>query len=164
MTIHSFRAASKADDRAHPSPGAAPVADLRRIPARQALAIMFLRDWCGGHQSSVAKTLNHALGEAQGRVTAEAFDTLLGLIARDGRRPLYCHSLHCLCVGADEAVIANMLDLAATGAHEDAMLIASLLLSADRTLIAAEAARVAGLGILRTCIRSKTRSYADTLH
>lgn len=164
MTIHAFRATAKSAEVSPSNPGAAVVADLRRLPSVQALSVMFLRDWCSGSRASVSNALCEALGPQQGASTMAALDTLLGLLARDGRRPLCCHALHCLCVGADEAVIANLLHLAAMGEREDAMLIASLLLPADRAMIAVEAARVAGLGILRTNIRDKTISKPDTLH
>ncbi|MEM7490846.1 MAG: hypothetical protein AAF390_17145 [Pseudomonadota bacterium] len=144
--------------------GATPVGDLRTLPGAQALSVMFLRDWFDGCRLSVAAALSESLGPDAGATTMEALDALLSMLTHNGRRPIQWRALHCLCVGSDEAVIANLLHLAATGEREEAMLIGSLLLPGETLLPAVEAARIAGLGIMRTEIRDRTAAHPPTRH
>ncbi|WP_245706594.1 hypothetical protein [Ruegeria marina] len=41
------------------------------------------------------------------------------------------HDLGCACVGADEACFAHLIASAATGAHEDALMLAALIVRPD---------------------------------
>ncbi len=76
------------------------------------------------------------------------------------------HAVTCRCVGADEAVIAQVLSLAARGEREDAMLILSLLVAGDRLLPAVHIAQQAGLVVLRLSTRWRcgASAPADTRH
>ncbi|MGB3553526.1 MAG: hypothetical protein WBA25_02680 [Jannaschia sp.] len=147
-----------------PTSGGATVADLRALPSPQALTVLFLRDWCEGPEGRkrVASVLKGALGPAQGSAACEAWDSLIGMLVGEGRRPLMRHDLGCRCVGSDEAVIANLLAVAATGAREDAMLVVSLLLPGDRLIVAAHFAEVAGLAVARADLRGQKRYRPDT--
>lgn len=162
MKVVDFPGESRAPE-AVPA-GASKVADLRAMPGNQALAVMFFRDWCSGCRSSVEKALVESLGFERGGATVAALDEFMELLAHQGRRPVRYHDLHCVCVGADEAVIANLLHLAATGEREDAMLVASLLLPGETLSIAVEAARIAGLGIMRTKVRETKPRHQNALH
>ncbi len=73
------------------------------------------------------------------------FEELLDLLADYRRRPLVRHAPDCRCVGADEAVFAHFVTTAATGEREDAMLIATLLVRADVSPLAASLAQTVGL-------------------
>ena len=59
------------------------------------------------------------------------------------------HASGCRCVGSDEAVIVQVLHLAATGEREDAMLVLVLLVQGDRLLPALRVAERAGSVVLR---------------
>ena len=50
---------------------------------------------------------------------------------RFGRRPLLRHQIGCACVGADEACFAGLVAAASEGRHEDALMIAVLVVRPD---------------------------------
>jgi hypothetical protein len=74
-----------------------------------------------------------------------ALGELFGTVARHGRRRLVRHATGCPCVGADEAVLAQVVMLAATGDREDAMLVGALIVEGPLLLSFIEAAGRAGL-------------------
>ena len=79
------------------------------------------------------------------------------------------HAVECKCLGADEACFANFVALAATGAQEDAMLIATLLVRADVAPQITSLATNFGLGLQQMRPAAPrdldmTRPQAATLH
>ncbi|WP_299350519.1 hypothetical protein [uncultured Shimia sp.] len=96
-------------------------------------AVRGLRAWCDGPESM--RSFQNRLGYQVGKDNAEAIgDTLAqlcDLCFRHGRRPLARHHAACKCLGADESCFANFVAAAGEGAHEDAMLIAMLIVRPD---------------------------------
>ena len=151
MTIH--------DPLTPPHPntnaGAATVADLRALDGTRALAILMFRDWCEGPcgRARVGDLFRDALGPEAGSVAHDALAECLDGLARHGRRPLLRHGLGCHCVGADEALVAQLLDSAATCAREDALMILALIVPADRGFLVLPSAERAGRAIMRVAHR-----------
>ena len=136
---------------AAPHHGGGAVAALDALPPPQACAVRLLREWCDG----------------TGGASPPGFGELARLIVHEGRRPLLRRHAACPCVGSDEAVFAHLLAVAATGDREDAMMIASLLVPADRMGMAAHLAQIAGLAIVRACLiasAAETRPPSEPLH
>ena len=134
-----------------PNPGAATVADLQSMDGAQALGVMLFRDWFDGPagRARVESVFAEAFGPAGGDMARDAWSDLAALLAAGVRRPVMRHAVTCRCVGADEAVVAQVLTLAARGEREDAMLVLSLLVPGDRLLAAVQVAERAGLALLR---------------
>lgn len=147
-----------------PGPGAATVGDIRRMDGAQALAVMLLRDWFDGPdgRGRVARTFERALGPLAGPAAHQAWSEVMDVLSRDVRRPVMRHALSCRRVGADEAVIAHVLALAARGEREDAMLILSLLVPGDRLILTIHAAERAGLALMRVALRDR-RALRDRM-
>lgn len=134
-----------------PNPGGATVASLRALDDVQVLAVMLMRDGFDGPQglARVHDAFVEILGKDAGPAAAEHWTGFARFLLAHARRPLMRHALTCPCVGADEAVVAQLLHLAATGAREDAILILTLLVPADRALCAVTLAENAGLAVMR---------------
>ena len=131
--------------------GGAPVVALAALPPSQACAVRLLREWCDGACAAAPP----------------GFDDLARLLAREGRRPLMRHQADCACVGSDEAVFALLLAVAATGDREEAMMLACLLVPADRMGMVAHLAQIAGLAIARACLAARggeRRAPSASLH
>ncbi|CUH33565.1 hypothetical protein JSE7799_00994 [Jannaschia seosinensis] len=150
--------------KAPANPGAAPVAHLHSLGRVQALAVLLFRDWFEGPagRARAGDLFRQGLGSAAEGAILQWAD-FAEVLAANPRRPLMRHDLTCTCVGADEAVMAHVLALAAEGAREDAMLILSLLVPGDRLLPAMHAAEQAGLAVLRTAVALDRDRHA-TLH
>lgn len=147
--------------------GAAPVAHLDELPPTEARLILALRHWCEGPEAQAELWNDIALemGPARGRHWLSRFEELLSLVLNQGRRPMMRHGLGCRCVGADEAVFAHFVSLAATGEREEAMLVASLLIRADLAPIAVSLAQQLGLaGEAATRQAQSPRPAASRLH
>lgn len=139
----------------HSSPGAAVVGDLAALPNPVALSVLMLRDWCEGPvgRERVWSVLAGAMPTPAARAGLRAFEALVDVLVREGRRPLMRHAAGCRCVGSDEAVFAHLLAVAASGEREDAMLLTSLLLPGGLVPAAAHHAEQAGLALARLCLR-----------
>ena len=83
------------------------------------------------------------------------------------------HAITCKCIGSDESCFANFIATAATGEHEDAMLIATLLVRADFAPIITSLATDFGLALMLMNLSSpkdlgddknRDRSYLTTFH
>ena len=147
--------------------GGETVAMLDALPPTQILSILLLRDWCEGPEgrTRIAVLLEEGLGAYPGQKAAGDWDAFMRMLTERGRRPLMRHATTCRCVGADEAVIANLLELAASGERDDAMLVASLLVPGDRLLYLMVLAEAVGVAIRRTDLRlRRARAPARTLH
>ncbi|WP_299813359.1 hypothetical protein [uncultured Jannaschia sp.] len=134
-----------------PNPGAATVADLQAMDGAQALCVMLFRDWFAGSEgrARVEGVFVEAFGPDAGTMACDAWAELSALLTARTRRPVMRHAMTCRCVGADEAVVAQVLSLAARGEREDAMLVLSLLVPGDRLLSAVDVAERAGIALLR---------------
>ncbi|MEO0819163.1 MAG: hypothetical protein AAF074_01945 [Pseudomonadota bacterium] len=123
--------------------GGAPVAILTDLPPLQASAILYMRLWCSGpeRQAQMWNDFTCRFGATEARERLCAFESLLTLITANARRPIMRHTLHCRCVGADEAVWANLIASAADGDEADARLFAALLVRPAIAEAVAEQAR-----------------------
>lgn len=113
--------------------GGAPVGYLAELGPVEAGAIFYFRMWCNGpeERAQAQSDFAIALGVQDGRAALQALDDLCTACARHGRRPLVRHQVSCGCVGADESCFANFVAAASEGEHEDAMLIATLIVRPD---------------------------------
>ncbi len=113
--------------------GGTPVGFITELDAIEAASVIYLRLWCDGPEArrQIWTDLATCLGANKGRRILQSFKSLCSLCAEHGRRPLMRRTLQCKCLGADEACFANFVATAATGDHEDAMLIATLLVRPD---------------------------------
>lgn len=129
--------------------GAAPVAYLGELSEIEAGVVICLRLWCEdvGARNTMWNGLARELGPERGRETLKAFERLFALMLEHGRRPIMRHGMHCHCVGADEAVLANLVSTAAGGDLEEAILISTLIVRADFAHVLAEQACRLGLGL-----------------
>lgn len=132
-------------------PGGAPVSRLAELPPLERQVIRCLRLWCEGPtgRQSVQRELGARHRPAVAERLASDFGALLATTAAHARRPLLGHALECPCAGSDECVFARFVSLAAEGAREEAVLIASLLVRADLALGLAALAEEIGLGLSR---------------
>lgn len=102
--------------------GGAPVGQLADLGPVEAGAVLCLRLW-QADGDSLAGTLDPAALATLGSITRLWQDF--------GRRPMMRHGAACRCLGADEAWFAQLIASAAAGDHEDATMIASLMVRAD---------------------------------
>jgi hypothetical protein len=137
---------------------------MRALDRTQALSVLLMRDWFEGPEgrARAGDLFREALGPAPGSAILDWADFAEVLCDRV-RRPLMRHDLRCDCVGGDEAVVAQLLSLAAEGAREDAMMILSLIVPGDRLLPALHCAERAGLAVLRAAV-ALDRGRAATRH
>ena len=84
---------------------------------------------------------------------------LCGLCVRFGRRPLCAHAEDCPCLGGDEACFARLVELAAAGEREEALMLAMLLVRADVAPLAVAMAEQAGLGAMRMAMGAGARVH-----
>lgn len=149
--------------------GGFPVAAFDTLPEAERVLVRALRHWSDGPegQEAIARLLAETMGEAQAKTCQRWLNDLMGIFARHGRRKLVRHQRQCSCVGADEAVFAHFVMLAATGAREDAMLVGSLIVEGPLLPAVTEAARQAGLCLYRAQIAAPVKERelrGATLH
>jgi hypothetical protein len=132
-------------------PGAAPVGRLAELPPLEREVIHCLRLWCAGPDGpgAVSRELAARHGALIGRGLAADFGELVRTMAGHSRRPLVGHAPGCPCAGADECVFARFAALAAEGAREEAILMATLMVRADLALCLATRAEAIGLRLMR---------------
>lgn len=131
----------------HKQRGARPVCHLQDLDPIEIAAVLYLRLWYNGPeaQASVWNDFASSLGQQRGRAALSNFERLCDLCLRHARRPLLRHGSHCACVGSDEACFANFIATSAEGEHEDAMMLACLMIRADVAPIAVGLAQQVGL-------------------
>ena len=155
--------------------GGAPVGFITELDGIEAASVIYLRLWCEGPEAraSVESDLEVSLGLEHGRQALNAFKDLCGLCAKHGRRPLMRHSVNCKCLGSDESCFANFIGAAATGEHDDAMMIATLLVRPDVAPLITALAIDFGLALRRMNLSAPkdmgrnfahTHSHSNTLH
>lgn len=129
-------------------PGAAPVSRIEVLDAQSLFLITALRKAQQGNThaaDALWEGLALNIGVEYGQEARSTFDHLMALLSRHARRPLVTHDGSCSCVGADEAVFAQFVCLAALGEPEDAMLMGMLMLRADIVPLAVGLAQQIGL-------------------
>lgn len=147
--------------RRHP-PGAAPVSRLSDLTPLEQRVVIYTRLWSDGRrgQAEVWRDLTERHGPAPARFATKNLETLLTEIVAHGRRPMQRHAPHCPCVGGDECVLARFVALAAEGAREDAILMATLMVRADLSFGLARVAEELGLTLSRVPEEGSTADYA----
>lgn len=131
-------------------PGAAPVARFADLTPLERRTVRCLRLWCSGPEGRglVRRELARHGEAATDRLVAD-MDALLLAMASGARRPLLGHAPDCPSVGGDECVFARFVALAAKGAREEAVLMATLMVRADLALLLVGLAEAVGLGLMR---------------
>lgn len=133
------------------NPGAAVVSHLSELPPLERKVIRCLRFWCAGPcgQDALGRELATRHGSDAAERIAGKLAELFHVTASHARRPLMGHALDCPCAGGDECVFARFVSLAAQGAREEAVLMASLLVRPDLAICLAYLAEDVGLGLMR---------------
>lgn len=118
----------------------APLARLADLPPLERRFVEGMRLW-----------LSHEAADARSRRPAsfDRFDRLLGVLLAHGRRALQVGGVGAPSVTGDECVLARFVAVAADGAREDAILIATLLVRADLALTLGRDAEALGLALRR---------------
>lgn len=113
--------------------GGRAVCHLSDLEPIEAAAVFYLRLWCNGPdaQAEVWSDFATSLGLQRGRAALSSFERLCDLYTRHARRPLLRHDVRCACVGSDEACFANFIATATEGEHEDATMLACLMVRVD---------------------------------
>ncbi|MEM5477188.1 hypothetical protein [Pacificibacter sp. AS14] len=125
--------------------GAAPVSRVDVVDAQTLFLITALRTFGTAQEFTFWESYAALTDVARADTARSAFDTLMGFVIRNARRPLMTHDGACSCIGADEASFAQFVRLAAEGDSEDAMLVGMLLLRADVVPVAVGLAQQLGL-------------------
>lgn len=135
----------------HPIRGGEAIGTLDSMAPEESAAIMLLRLWCDGPdgQAQVWTAMSDKLGPAAGSAALKSFERLLALCLGHGRRPLQRHGVDCRCAGADECWFARLIDAAAEGDREDAMMLAVLMVRADVASCVVGFAEQVGLSLRR---------------
>jgi len=150
--------------------GGAPVGHIADLEGIEAASVIYLRLWCDGPkaQASMWDDFASSLGSGHADRALKVSEDLFDLCAKHGRRPLMRHAVSCRCVGADEACFANFIATAATGAREDAMLIATLLVRADVAPLVTALATDFGHALMRMTLAAprhmRPKNAATTIH
>jgi hypothetical protein len=150
--------------------GGAPVGYVTELGPVEAGAVLYLRLWCDGPeaQTQVINDFSTALGRQGGEQAVKSFGTLCDLCVRHGRRPLMRHHVTCKCLGADESCFANFIGYASEGEREDALLIATTIVSPNMAPTLVGLAQDFGLALRKMAIKAeqhiKTPEISRTLH
>lgn len=136
--------------------GGAPVGYLKELTPLEASAVIYMRLWFSGpeRQGDVWNDFATQFGSTEGAKRLKAFERLMAGIIEAARRPILRHQLRCACLGADEAVFANLIAASAgeTGSTlEDATLFAALLVRPDMAMTVALRARAVSASLSVLC-------------
>lgn len=136
--------------------GGAAVGLVTDLPEVEAGAVLYFRLWADGPegQASVWNALASSLGAGPARPAMKAFERLCVLTGTQCRRRLMHHSVSCACLGADEAVFANMVAAASTGDREEAAMFAALIVRPDMAPAAAYLAEQFGVALRQSLVRT----------
>lgn len=127
--------------------GGAPVGYLHEFDAPDAQAICLLRHWCTDGEAGLHQYLSGGSTKFKTAVLTDAMSQIGSVLAQHGRRPFMRHDAQCQCVGGDEACFATMINAAAEGAREDAMMLACLMVRADFSPVLVGLAEQLGLAL-----------------
>ena len=144
--------------------GGTPVGFMTDLDRIGAASVIYFRMWHNGptSQAEVWSDLSYGLGTINGRKALNCFEKLCGLCSQYGRRPLVRHAISCKCIGSDESCFANFIETATSGDHEDATLIATLLVRTDIAALITTLAADFGLAIMQMNIRVLKGFDGDT--
>lgn len=136
--------------------GGTPVGFIADLDGVEAASVIYLRLWStdADTRKQVWNDFSEGLGAEPARKAIQSFEQLCSLCSSHGRRPLMRHAVHCKCLGSDESCFANFIGTAAEGAHDDAMLIATLLVRPDVAPLVAALAADFGLALKRMRLRA----------
>lgn len=139
---------------ARPAPGGAAIGHLATLAPLPGLVVRALRRWCEGGPQALAADLGE--GPADGAPAAAlAFDALCRHCLGTARRPLQRHEAACPCLGEDEAALARLVDLAASGAREDALMLGCVMVRPDQAPALVHLAEQAGLALERLLLQRR---------
>lgn len=141
--------------------GAASVARISDLPDMQGLVIGCLRHWNRGGAAAALGALRAWMPEPRACAAFDALQDLTETLAAHIRRPLRCHAPHCRCVGRDEAAFARFVEEAALGEREDALMLASLLVTPRAILPLTDAAARLGLGLHRAVVSDQSAKIPE---
>ncbi len=151
-----------------PMRGAEAVATIAALPFHEALIIGSLRARCDGPDAmaSFASELSGLQGASRAAMILDRLDDFFDLTLRHVRRPVMRHGATCSCVGADEAVLAHLVTISASGDREDAMLMACLLVRSDVAPLVVSLAQALGLELMRSlpATRGHPAMPSETVH
>jgi len=136
--------------------GGGAMAAMQAMEPLPALVITALRGWSRGGAGAALEALRARMTEAQAAAAMAAMCDLAGILGTARRRPLACHAPQCPCVGGDEAAFARFVQEAALGEHEDALLLASLMVDGHAILGLTDAAARFGLHLHRAALCAGT--------
>ncbi len=144
--------------------GGAAVGRLADLAPVEAGAVMYLRMWSDSAHSraDAANDFDFALGRGPGKSAMSNLEQICSLCAAYGRRPLIWHGLGCSCLGADESCFAQMIGAAADGQHEDAMMMAALIVRPDFAPSLAALSEQFGLALRRMTLPFQHRQVTHS--
>lgn len=138
-------------DRSPPDATPAPRQPVGRIDDLSALAawcVMALRQVMEG-RDALRDALDGQAGPARAAGVLAAFEALIDTIMAHARRPMMRRHAGCAGVGADEMTLAQLVQIAATGDREGALMLAMLIVRADVAPGLVAMAQEVGLGLMR---------------
>ncbi|EAQ23152.1 MULTISPECIES: hypothetical protein [unclassified Roseovarius] len=136
--------------------GEMPVAQISEMHHLNRLVVASLRAWNAGGALRAHALLCERMAEPMALAAFEALHDLTEALGATLRRPLRCHTPQCGCVGMDEAAFARFVEEAALGDREDALMMASVLVTARGILPLTEAAARFGLCLHRADLCAKS--------
>ena len=131
--------------------GDPPVVTVEDTAPFASLVIATLRAWEGGGAGAALVVLRARMTEAQAGAAMAALCDLAGLLCAARRRPSAATGAHGL--GADAAVFARLVEEAALGEREIAMMLASALVEGPALMELTDAASRFGLHVHRATLR-----------
>jgi hypothetical protein len=145
------------------SRGAVPVGVCTHLPPVEGGAVRALRLWFSGAEgrAEMAARFARRFGAEAGGAHLDRLGRFLETLAGSCRRPLMRHGIGCACLGADECVLATLLAAAGEGDRDEAMLLACVLVRADRA--GALVAEAEALAPLLGCLAPPAEPGADPL-
>lgn len=140
--------------------GSAPVGHVAQLGPVEAGAVLYLRLWSDGPDAhrQMQEDFSASLGVESANAAVESFVTMCDLFAVHGRRPLTRHHVACNCLGADESWFANFIGYASEGEREDALLIATLIVTPHVAPLLVGLAEDFGLALRRMVALARTSS------
>lgn len=141
-------------------PGAAPVGRVLDLAPIELQLVIYLRLWCGGARgrTEVWQDLEARLGPEDGRAALMAFERFFRGLLDAARRPLQRHGLECPCLGGDEAALARIVTLAASGERAEAALMLGWLVPPGRAPGLVDRAEAIGLMLAGSCLPPRVAS------
>lgn len=129
--------------------GADDVARLARASETERRFVAALRLWLTTPeaQAEVWRDFAAAQGPAAGRAALRAFEAYLEAVAHGASRKLWRHNVGCVCLGRDEAALAEAMRAAAAGNRERAYAALAPLVRTEALPRAVEAAGALGLAL-----------------